>query len=144
MTVICRPNCLLCTRVSFSRGSFLFPVQGLRDIGKLKPGEKLVISGAAGSVGSIACQLGKAAGAKVYAIAGSTEKCQWLEKELGVDKAFNYKSPNFYKEFKDVGYLDVYFDNVGGDILDFMLTRLNKNARVILCGTYSRSPGCVL
>lgn len=110
---------------------------GLRDIGKLKPGEKLVVSGAAGSVGSIACQLGKAAGAKVYAIAGSAEKCQWLEKELGVDKAFNYKSPNFYKEFKDVGYLDVYFDNVGGDILDFMLMRLNKNARIILCGAIS-------
>jgi NADPH-dependent curcumin reductase CurA len=144
VAVNCRPDCLLCTRVSFSRGFFLFPVQGLRDIGKLKPGEKLVISGAAGSVGSIACQLGKAAGAKVYAIAGSTEKCQWLEKELGVDKAFNYKSPKFYKEFKDVGYLDVYFDNVGGDILDFMLTRLNKNARVILCGTYSRSPRCVM
>lgn len=54
-----------------------------------------------------------------------------------MDKAFNYKSPNFYKEFKDVGYLDVYFDNVGGDILDFMLTRLNKNARVILCGAIS-------
>lgn len=74
-----------------------------------------MVSGAAGSVGSIACQLGKAAGAKVYAIAGSDDKCRWLEKELGVIKAFNYKSPNFYNDLKkDVGYLDIYFDNVGG------------------------------
>jgi NADPH-dependent curcumin reductase CurA len=81
------------------------------------------------------CQLGKAAGAKVYAIAGSPDKCDWLEKEIGVEKAFNYKSPTFFKDFKaSVGYLDVYFDNVGGDLLDFMLTRLNKRARIVLCG----------
>lgn len=110
---------------------------GLKKIGELKPGDKLVVSGAAGSVGSMACQLGKAAGAKVYAIAGSTDKCEWLEKELGVEKAFDYKSPTWMQDFKDtVGYLDVYFDNVGGDILDFMLTRLNKNARIVLCGEY--------
>lgn len=88
--------------------------QGLRNIGQIKPGETLVISGAAGSVGSIACQLGKRAGAKVYAIAGSKDKCEWLEKEVGVDKAFNYKSPTFRQDFKKIGYLDVYFDNVGG------------------------------
>ncbi|TFK40348.1 alcohol dehydrogenase [Crucibulum laeve] len=110
---------------------------GLREIGKLKPGEVLVVSGAAGSVGSIACQLGKAAGAKVYAIAGSPEKCQWLEKDIGVDKAFNYKSPTFFNDFKKIGYLDVYFDNVGGDILDFMLMRLNQKARIVLCGAIS-------
>ncbi|PPQ85379.1 hypothetical protein CVT25_006410 [Psilocybe cyanescens] len=111
---------------------------GLKKIGELKAGEKLVVSGAAGSVGSIACQLGKAAGAKVYAIAGSDEKCRWLEKELGVLKAFNYKSPSFYNDLKkDVGYLDVYFDNVGGEILDFLLTRLNKDARIVLCGAIS-------
>lgn len=88
--------------------------QGLRDIGQIKPGETLVVSGAAGSVGSMACQLGKRAGAKVYAIAGSTDKCEWLEKEVGVDKAFNYKSPTFREDFKKIGYLDVFFDNVGG------------------------------
>lgn len=111
---------------------------GLKKIGELKPGEKLVVSGAAGSVGLVACQLGKAAGAKVYAIAGSDDKCRWLERELGVDKAFNYKGPNFYNDIKkQVGYLDVYFDNVGGDILDFLLTRLNKDARIILCGAIS-------
>lgn len=74
----------------------------------------MVVSGAAGSVGSIACQLGKRAGAKVYAIAGSQEKCEWLEKEVGVDGALNYKSPTFRADFKKIGYLDVYFDNVGG------------------------------
>lgn len=74
-------------------------------------------------------------GAKVYAIAGTQDKCNWLEKECGVEKAFDYKSPTFRDDFKKtVGYLDVYFDNVGGDILDFMLTRLNKNARIVMCG----------
>ena len=75
------------------------------------------MSGAAGAVGSVACQLGKAKGAKVYAIAGSDDKCTWLEKELGVDKAFNYKSKSFFKDLRFVGYLDVYFDNVGGEPL---------------------------
>jgi len=106
----------------------------LKKVGELKKGEKLLVSGAAGSVGAIACQLGKAAGATVYAIAGSDDKCAWLESEIGVTKAFNYKSKNFFKEMKTIGYVDVFFDNVGGDILDFVLTRLNKDARIILCG----------
>ncbi|KAF9048737.1 alcohol dehydrogenase [Panaeolus papilionaceus] len=110
---------------------------GLKKIGELKAGEVLVVSGAAGSVGAIACQLGKAAGAKVYAIAGSEDKCRWLETELGVDQAFNYKSPSFFADIKKIGYLDVYFDNVGGEILDFLLTRLKKNARIVLCGAIS-------
>lgn len=72
----------------------------------------MVVSGAAGATGSVVCQLGKLVGAKVIAIAGADDKCKWLEEDLGVDKALNYKSPNFTKEFKDaVGYLDVYFDN---------------------------------
>ena len=84
------------------------------------------------------CQIGKKKGAKVIAIAGSDEKCQWLEKDLGVDKALNYKSPSFYDDFKkEVGYLDVFFDNVGGDILNFALTRLNQRARIVLCGAIS-------
>ncbi|KAJ7364013.1 alcohol dehydrogenase [Mycena albidolilacea] len=111
---------------------------GLRDICDLKPGDKMVVSGAAGSVGSIACQLGKRAGATVYAIAGSQDKCEWLEKEIGVDKAFNYKSPTFRQDFKEAGYIDVFFDNVGGDILDMVLTRLNKGARIALCGAISQ------
>lgn len=62
----------------------------------------------------MACQLGKKAGAKVFAIAGSDDKCAWLEKELGVDRAFNYKSPTFKTDFKEIGYLNAFFDNVGG------------------------------
>ncbi|KAJ3915900.1 hypothetical protein F5877DRAFT_92038 [Lentinula edodes] len=108
---------------------------GLKDIGQVKAGETLVVSGAAGAVGSMVCQLGLRAGAKVYGIAGSQDKCEWLEKEIGVTKAINYKSPSFRKDFKNIGYLDVYFDNVGGDILDMCLSRLNRNARIVLCGT---------
>lgn len=94
------------------------------------------MSGAAGATGSVVCQLGKKVGAKVIATAGSKEKCDWLEKDLGVDKALNYKSPTFRKDYIDaVGYLDVYFDNVGGDILNLSLTRLKQGARVVLCGT---------
>lgn len=111
---------------------------GLHDVGKLKAGETLVVSGAAGSVGSLVCQLGKRAGARVIGIAGSPEKCSWVETELGADKALNYKSPTFKQDFRDaVGYLDVYFDNVGGEILDLALTRLNKRARIALCGAIS-------
>jgi NADPH-dependent curcumin reductase CurA len=72
----------------------------------------------------------------VFAIAGTPEKCAWLEKELGVDKALNYKSPTFKKEFKGIGFLDVYFDNVGGEILNMALGRLKKDARIVLCGMF--------
>ena len=85
----------------------------MKDVGKVKKGETLVVSGAAGAVGSLVCQLGKRAGAKVIAIAGADDKCAWLENELGVDKALNYKSKTFYQDWKTLGYLDVYFDNVG-------------------------------
>ena len=109
--------------------------KGLLDVGKIQPGETLVVSGAAGAVGSIVCQIGKLKGARVIGIAGSDDKCQWLERELGVDKALNYKSESFYEDFKQsVGYLDVFFDNVGGDILNFALTRLKQKARIVLCG----------
>jgi len=111
---------------------------GLNEIGQLKPGETLLVSGAAGAVGSLVCQLGKRTGAKVIALAGSDEKCAWLEGELEVDKALNYKSETFQEDLKNaVGYLDVFFDNVGGEILDLALKRLNKNARVVLCGAIS-------
>lgn len=114
---------------------------GLTDVLKIKSGEILVVSGAAGSVGSIACQLGKKLGAKVFAIAGSDDKCTWLEKELGVDRAFNYKSKSFRSQFKEIGFLDAYFDNVGGEILDLVLTRLKKDARIALCGAISAYNG---
>ncbi|KAI0250208.1 hypothetical protein BJV78DRAFT_1322229 [Lactifluus subvellereus] len=111
---------------------------GLLDVAKVKAGETLVVSGAAGSVGSLVCQIGKIHGAKVIGIAGTDEKCRWLKEELKIDAALNYKSPAFHNEFKNtVGYLDVFFDNVGGEILDFALTRLKKGARVTLCGAIS-------
>ena len=109
--------------------------QCLLGVGKIKAGETLVVSAAAGSVGSVACQIGKIYGAKVIGIAGSDDKCRWLKEELKVDAALNYKSSTFQDEFEDaVGYLDVFFDNVGGEILDLALTRLNKGARIALCG----------
>jgi len=111
---------------------------GLLDVAKIKAGETLVVSGAAGSVGSLACQIGKLHGAKVIGIAGTDEKCRWLREEVKIDAALNYKSPTFRDEFKDaVGYLDVFFDNVGGEILDLALTRLKKGARIALCGAIS-------
>ncbi|KAK7690674.1 hypothetical protein QCA50_005773 [Cerrena zonata] len=111
---------------------------GLFNVGQIKAGETLVVSAAAGATGSIVCQLGKMVGAKVIAIAGADDKCQWLENELGVDKAINYKSPTFHADFKKaVGYFDVYFDNVGGDILNFALTRMKKHARIAFCGSIS-------
>lgn len=113
--------------------------QGLLDVAQVKAGETLVVSGAAGHVGSLVCQIGKLCGAKVIGIAGTDEKCRWLREELKIDAALNYRSPTFHDEFKDtVGYLDVFFDNVGGDILDFALTRLKKKARIALCGESKR------
>ncbi|CAE6536288.1 unnamed protein product [Rhizoctonia solani] len=110
---------------------------GLLDVGKIKAGDTLVVSGAAGATGSLVCQIGKLKGAKVIALA-SASKCAYLVNELGVDAALDYKSPTFVKEFRDtVGYLDVFFDNVGGEILDLALTRLKKNARIVLCGAIS-------
>lgn len=112
-------------------------LQGLLDVGKVKAGETLVVSGAAGATGSLVCQIGKLKGARVIAIA-SGPKCAYLRDELGVDAALDYKSPTFAKDFRDtVGYLDVFFDNVGGSMLDLALTRLKKGARIVLCGAIS-------
>ncbi|KZT66073.1 NAD(P)-binding protein [Daedalea quercina L-15889] len=111
---------------------------GIIYVGQIKAGETLVVSGAAGATGSLVCQLAKDRGAKVYGTAGSAEKCRYLEEELGVTKALNYKSPTFHEDFaREIGTFDVLFDNVGGDFLDFALTRMNRHARVILCGAIS-------
>jgi len=111
---------------------------GLLDVAKIKAGETLVVSGAAGQVGSLVCQIGKLYGAKVIGIAGTDDKCRWLTDELKIDAALNYKNSSFRENFrKTVGYLDVFFDNVGGEILDLALTRLKQGARVTLCGAIS-------
>ncbi|KAL1855267.1 hypothetical protein Daus18300_011173 [Diaporthe australafricana] len=113
---------------------------GMTTIGHVKPGETVVVSGAAGATGSVAAQMAKIAGGRVVGLAGSDEKCAWLEKELGFDVCLNYKDPDFKKKFKEATpkYIDVYFDNVGGDILDAALSRANKNARFIMCGAISQ------
>jgi hypothetical protein len=110
---------------------------GLEDVGRIKAGEVIVVSGAAGSVGSVACQIAKLRGCRVFATAGTDEKCRWLEKDLGVEKALNYKSPNFRKEYKSLPYVDCLFDNVGGAFLDLALVHLNQKARIVLCGAIS-------
>ncbi|BGP57555.1 hypothetical protein JCM8202_002276 [Rhodotorula sphaerocarpa] len=110
---------------------------GLHDVGKIKPGETVVVSGAAGAVGSVACQLAKIHGCRVVAIAGGADKCKWLREEIGIKEVLDYKDADFKKKFREVGYLDVYFDNVGGEMLDMCLTRLQKNARIALCGAIS-------
>ncbi|KAF8501654.1 alcohol dehydrogenase [Russula emetica] len=111
---------------------------GLLDVAKIKAGETLVVSGAAGHVGSLVCQIGKLYGAKVIGIAGTDDKCRWLKDDLKIDAALNYKSPSFREEFKKtVGHLDVFFDNVGGEILDLALSRLKQGARITLCGAIS-------
>lgn len=112
---------------------------GLLDIGDPKPGELVVVSGAAGATGSVACQIAKLKGARVVGIAGSDDKVQWL-KELGCDEALNYKDPEYAAKFKVATkeYIDVFFDNVGGDILDIALGRAKPHARFVLCGGISQ------
>ena len=78
--------------------------------------------------------MGKILGARVLGIAGSQGKCDFLEKELGVDKAVNYKSPTFKEDLTALGEIDVFFDNVGGEILDFVLTRMREFGRIVVCG----------
>lgn len=112
----------------------------MTDIGKIKAGETLFVSGAAGAVGSVTCQIGKIMGLKVVAIAGSDDKVEWLKKELGVDVAINYNAPDFRQQVIAAGFADVYFDNVGGDILNLMMTRMAMKGRVVLCGVFPFLP----
>ena len=110
---------------------------GLLDIGKPVAGESVVISGAAGAVGSIAGQIARLKGCRVTGIAGSDEKVSYLKEELGFDEAFNYKtSGNPRKSLKKTNPegVDIYFDNVGGEISDGVMYLLNDRARIILCG----------
>jgi len=112
---------------------------GLTKVGELKPGETLVVSGAAGATGALAVAIGKIKGAgKVVGIAGGPEKVKYLKEELGVDIAYDYKSSDWKDKFvEEVGLVDVFFDNVGGEILDFILTQIRRFARIVLCGAIS-------
>lgn len=112
----------------------------LLEVGQPKAGETVVISGAAGAVGSIAGQIAKLKGCRVVGIAGGQQKCQYLKDELGFDGVIDYKAENVLAGLKREcpQGVDVYFDNVGGDILDAVLTRLNLKARVVICGAISQ------
>ncbi|KTG11581.1 NADP-dependent oxidoreductase [Haloprofundus marisrubri] len=110
---------------------------GLLDVGEPKPGDTVVVSGAAGAVGSVVGQIAKLNGCYVVGFAGSDEKTQWLTDDLGFDAAINYKDTDDYgAALDDVAPegVDVYFDNVGGPITDAVFTKLNLDARVAVCG----------
>jgi NADPH-dependent curcumin reductase CurA len=113
---------------------------GLLDVGALKDGETVLVSGAAGAVGSMVGQIAKVKGCRVIGIAGGPEKCALLTDELGFDAALDYRSDGFKKALRDAtpDGVDVYFDNVGGEILDLALTRLAPKARVVICGAISQ------
>jgi hypothetical protein len=114
---------------------------GLTEVGDLKEGDVVVISGAAGAVGSVAGQVAKAKGAsKVIGIAGGPEKCSWIVDDLGFDAAIDYKSESVGKRLHELcpDGTNVYFDNVGGDILDAALANLAWGARVVICGAISQ------
>lgn len=113
---------------------------GLLKVGKLQEGETVVVSGAAGAVGSTVGQIAKIKGARVVGIAGTDEKCAYLTNELGFDEAINYNTTENLQQALSkacYGKVDVYFDNVGGEISDAVLTILNRKARVAICGAIS-------
>jgi NADPH-dependent curcumin reductase CurA len=113
---------------------------GLLDIGKPQPGQTVVVSGAAGAVGTVVGQIAKIKGCRVVGIAGGKEKCEFLVRELGFDAAIDYKSDDVKKALKQhcPAGVDVYFDNVGGEILDTVLTQLARHARIVICGAISQ------
>src|SRR5439155_104804 len=112
---------------------------GMLEVGGVKAGENVLVSGAAGATGSVAAQIAKLRGARVVGIAGGAEKCRWLTQDLGLDAAIDYRSepvPRRIAELFPRG-VDIYFDNVGGEILDAALAHLAVGARVALCGAIS-------
>ncbi|MCA6124595.1 NADP-dependent oxidoreductase [Bradyrhizobium sp. WSM 1704] len=116
---------------------------GLLDVGKPKQGETVVVSAAAGSVGSIVGQIAKIKGCHVVGIAGGKDKCHWLTSELGFDAAVDYKDGATYKALRAAAPdgIDVYFDNVGGDILEACLSQMNNRGRIACCGAISQYDG---
>jgi len=112
---------------------------GLKEIGQPKAGETVVVSAASGAVGSVVGQLAKIWGARAVGIAGGREKCAYVKDELGFDACIDYKSGNLAQALKEACAegVDVYFDNVGGEILDTVLARTNLFGRVVVCGTIS-------
>src|SRR6201747_2870737 len=116
---------------------------GLLDIGKPKAGETVVVSAAAGSVGSIVGQIAKIKGCHVVGIAGGADKCHWLTSDLGFDAAVDYKDGATFKALRAAAPkgIDVYFDNVGGDILEACISLMNNRGRISCCGAISQYHG---
>lgn len=113
---------------------------GMTEVGQIKPGDLVLISGAAGAVGTIAGQIAKLMGCEVYGVAGGEAKCRWLTEEAGLRDAFDYRNDNLSDRFKDVAPegFNVVFDNVGGDFLNDALDNITFGARVVICGAISR------
>ena len=113
---------------------------GLLDIGKPEAGQTVVVSGAAGAVGAVVGQIAKIQGCRAVGIAGGADKCRYLTEELGFDAAVDYKHSDVKAALRDAcpNGIDVFFDNVGGDILDVALTRLARHARIVICGAISQ------
>jgi NADPH-dependent curcumin reductase len=110
---------------------------GLKEIGQPKPGETVLVSAASGAVGSVVGQLAKLWGCRAVGIAGGREKCDYVARELGFDACLDYKAGNLRDQLKELNGIDVYFDNVGGEILDLALARMKLFGRVVVCGTIS-------
>ena len=113
---------------------------GLLDVGQPKAGETVVVSGAAGAVGQTVGQLARIKGCRAIGIAGGPAKCEWVVQELGFDACVDYKTANPRDALKAAcpKGVDVYFDNVGGEILDMVLARINRKARIVICGAISQ------
>jgi NADPH-dependent curcumin reductase CurA len=113
---------------------------GLLDVGRPEPGQTVVVSGAAGAVGSVVGQIAGLKGCRTVGIAGGPEKCRWLVDELGFDAAIDYKRGELRSELRrhTPDGVDVYFDNVGGETLDEVLRRIARGARVVICGAISQ------
>ena len=113
---------------------------GLLDVGQPQPGQTVVVSGAAGAVGQTVGQIARIKGCRVVGIAGGPEKCAFVTQTLGFDACIDYKTESVRDGLKRTcpDGVDVYFDNVGGDILDTVLTRINRKARIVICGAISQ------
>ncbi len=113
---------------------------GILDVGKIREGDMVLVSGAAGAVGSVVGQIAKIKGCHVVGTAGGPDKCRYVVDDLGFDACIDYKNENIYHGLKThcPKGIDVYFDNVGGDILDAALARLRRHARVVICGAISQ------
>ena len=113
---------------------------GLLEVGQPKPGETVVVSGAAGAVGAVVGQIAKIKGCRAVGIAGGARKCDYVVRDLGFDAAIDYKAEDVRKALQRCcpKGIDIYFDNVGGDILDAALTQLARSARIVICGAISQ------